>query len=139
MTEAIRLDPKWAVAYYNRGSAYEKRGEIDKSIADYTKAIRLNPTLARAYYNRGLAYSRNGDKTKAEEDFAQAKKLGYPILPSPTFEDPSENPPLSYVPVPAMDVPELSGPFYLLPNEPSVPRTPMQGPQPVPDEPTPTR
>ena len=48
-TEAIRLNPKYAEAYYNRGVAYEDKGEHDKAIADFTEAIRLDPKYAKAY------------------------------------------------------------------------------------------
>ena len=34
-SEAIRLDPKRADAYYGRGTAYGHKGEYDKAIADY--------------------------------------------------------------------------------------------------------
>ncbi len=58
-TEAIRLNPKFAKAYVDRGIAYVDRGfdyvnkvkvegEIDKAIADLTEAIRLNPKVAGA-------------------------------------------------------------------------------------------
>ena len=44
-TEAIRLDPKNAEAYCNRGHAYEEKGDYDKAIADCTEAIRLDPKV----------------------------------------------------------------------------------------------
>ena len=37
--------------YYNRGIAYEKKGDFDKAIADYTEVTRLDATDADAYYN----------------------------------------------------------------------------------------
>ena len=43
--EAIRLDPRYAVAYYNRGVAYCDKGDYDRAIADYNEAIRLDPKL----------------------------------------------------------------------------------------------
>jgi len=51
--EAIRLDPKFALAYNNRGAAYGDKNERDRAIADYSEAIRLDPKYAEAYYNRG--------------------------------------------------------------------------------------
>ena len=42
-TEAIRLDPKNAIAFGIRGRAYSKKRNVDGAITDYTEAIRLNP------------------------------------------------------------------------------------------------
>src|SRR5262245_12614166 len=39
--EAIRFDPKDALAYYNRGLAYRAKGDNDGAVADYTEAIKL--------------------------------------------------------------------------------------------------
>ncbi len=62
-TEAIRLDPKNAMAYYNRGRAWYAKGEYDRAIADSTEAIRLDPKNAMAYYNRGRAGAPRGSTT----------------------------------------------------------------------------
>ena len=59
-TEAIRLDPKYARAYNNRGDAWYGKKEYDKAIADYTEAIRLDPEIAEAYNNRGNAWYAQG-------------------------------------------------------------------------------
>ena len=37
-TQAIRLDPKSAVAYCNRGLAWSNKGDFDKAIAAYAEA-----------------------------------------------------------------------------------------------------
>ena len=58
-TEAIRLEPDFALAYHDRGVAHACKGEHDQAIADYTEALRLQPDNAKTYHNRGLAY---GDK-----------------------------------------------------------------------------
>ncbi len=60
-TEAIRLDPKNAVAYLFRGTAYAATrttgSDYDKAIADFTEAIRLDPKNAYAYRCRGEVYA----------------------------------------------------------------------------------
>ena len=58
--QAIRLDPKDATAYNNRGSARYDRKEYDGAIADYDQAIRLDPKYATAYNNRGSARDAKG-------------------------------------------------------------------------------
>ena len=37
-------DPKYALAYTNRGLAYESKGEYDRAIADFSKALEINPS-----------------------------------------------------------------------------------------------
>ncbi|MDR0746687.1 MAG: tetratricopeptide repeat protein [Helicobacteraceae bacterium] len=74
-SQAIKLDPKYALAYYNRGVAYYYLGEYNKAIADYTQAIEFDPKYAPAYHNRGVAYDNLNDHNKAIGDFNQAIKL----------------------------------------------------------------
>ena len=45
-TEAIRLDPTYAEAYYRRGLAYDDMEKVDKAEADFDEAIRLSPDAA---------------------------------------------------------------------------------------------
>ena len=52
--EALRLDPKYAMAAFFRGAAYEKQGDQDRAVADYAYAIRLDERYARAYCDIGL-------------------------------------------------------------------------------------
>ena len=46
-TVAILLDPEFALAYYNRGLAYEEQGKKAEAIADFEKLLTLtdNPQL----------------------------------------------------------------------------------------------
>jgi len=64
-----------AIAYFNRGVAYRKKGEVDRAIADYTEAIALDPNDAIAYSNRGVAYKKKGDKEQAIADFRTALEI----------------------------------------------------------------
>ena len=74
-TDAIRLDPKCALAYCGQGIAYWFKGDYDKAIADFTEAIRLDPNYANAYRNRGLAYKSKHDYDKAIADYTEAIRL----------------------------------------------------------------
>ena len=57
-----------AIAFTNRGRAYEKKGDHDRAIADYSEAIRLDPKDARAVTSRGVAYDAKGDHDRAIAD-----------------------------------------------------------------------
>jgi tetratricopeptide (TPR) repeat protein len=45
-SEALRIDPKVATAFVNRGFAYSKNRDYDRAISDYNEAIRLDPKAA---------------------------------------------------------------------------------------------
>lgn len=70
-TEAIRLNPNDAVAYYDRGTAKNRTGDHDGAIADYTEAIRINPNYTEAYSDRDVAKFEKGDHGGA---FANSKE-----------------------------------------------------------------
>jgi tetratricopeptide (TPR) repeat protein len=74
-TEAIRLDPKYALAHINRGNAYKVKGDYDRAIEDYSEAIRLDPEDALAYFKRGNAYEAKKDYGRAIVDFTEAIQL----------------------------------------------------------------
>ena len=63
------------VVYYNRGNAYDSKGDHDQAIFDFTRAIELNPKYALAYNNRGIAYNSKGDHDRAISDFTRAIEL----------------------------------------------------------------
>ena len=74
-SDAMRLDPKSALAFTNRGVAYVRKGDMDRAIADFSEAIRLDPNYALASSNRGIAYARKGDNDRAIADFNEAIRL----------------------------------------------------------------
>jgi lipoprotein NlpI len=75
LDQAIRLDPKDAGAYGNRGDAWRAKGDLDRAIADYDEAIRINPKNAFWYFNRGVGNLYAGALPKALADLNQASEL----------------------------------------------------------------
>jgi tetratricopeptide (TPR) repeat protein len=70
-TEAIRLNPQSAIAYYNRGRAWTGKSEYDQAIADYSDAIRLDSQYTNAYIDRGLSWDSKGEHDKAIAEYDQ--------------------------------------------------------------------
>ncbi|MEB3151352.1 MAG: tetratricopeptide repeat-containing serine protease family protein, partial [Sphaerospermopsis sp.] len=68
-TEAIKINPNDALAYYNRGIARDDLGDKQGAIDDYNQAIKINPNYANAYNNRGIVRNDLGDKQGAIDDF----------------------------------------------------------------------
>jgi tetratricopeptide (TPR) repeat protein len=58
---AIKSDPDYAIAYFNRGLAYANLGNSDDAIADFTTALKLEPNDAIAYRNRAVSHEQKGD------------------------------------------------------------------------------
>jgi tetratricopeptide (TPR) repeat protein len=73
-TEAIRLKPDYAYAYFNRGNARRGKGDHDGALKDYAEAIRLKPDYANAYYNRGIVQRDKGDPASAKAAIADFQK-----------------------------------------------------------------
>ena len=74
-SHVIKRNPRYPVAYNNRGSAYGDKGDLEKAIKDFSKAIELKPDFAEVYCNRGSTYSRKEDLEKAMKDFDKAIEL----------------------------------------------------------------
>lgn len=62
--EAIKIDPKDALAHNNLGNMQRELKDYDGAIASYRKAIELNPKSLNPYVNLGnvLLYSKNQPK-----------------------------------------------------------------------------
>jgi lipoprotein NlpI len=80
-SQAIKLNPKFAKAYNNRGIAYVGKSQYDLAIADFNKAIELDQKNGKVYNNRAVAYWYKGEKDKAAQDVQKAKSLGIKINP----------------------------------------------------------
>ena len=59
-----------ALAYFNRGNAFDDNGDHDGAIDDYTQSIKLKADYELTYLNRGLSYMAKQDYDNALADFA---------------------------------------------------------------------
>jgi lipoprotein NlpI len=66
------LEKNLAVAFYNRGVAYDDKDEPARAFADYNQAIRHDPKNASAFYNRGNSYRAKGEHDRAIGDYSEA-------------------------------------------------------------------
>jgi tetratricopeptide (TPR) repeat protein len=74
--EAIRVDPKLALAYYGRGILLATRERAyRRAIIDFDKVLMPEPTNVRAFIRRGEAYSQIGDFGHALADLDRALEL----------------------------------------------------------------
>ena len=75
-SEAIRLNPEFVIALYNRGFVHMRKGNLEDAISDFDEAIRLKPDHANAFYNRAEIFQRQGQSAAAIADLQQYLKLG---------------------------------------------------------------
>ena len=69
----IQKEPeKVPFAYYNRGVAFYRVGQMDRAIEDYSKAIALDPSYSKAYANRGFVFEKIAQPDKAIADYDRA-------------------------------------------------------------------
>jgi len=72
----IKLSPRNAFAWFNKGNMLIKRGDYNKAIEAYNTALSIKPDLAEAYYNRGYLYLKNGNRQGGIADLSKAGELG---------------------------------------------------------------
>jgi tetratricopeptide (TPR) repeat protein len=75
-TEAIDLQPKFALAYYSRGKAREAQGDSNKAVIDFTVSIYLDPDDSDTYYRRASVYEQQGKIRDAIDDYQHYLDLG---------------------------------------------------------------
>ena len=62
-------------AVYNRAFSYDKLGQHEKALADYTRALQMQPNNSTAYHNRGNTLEKMGRLEAAMVDFSRAAEL----------------------------------------------------------------
>ncbi|MCC6849766.1 MAG: tetratricopeptide repeat protein [Deltaproteobacteria bacterium] len=79
---AIRCNPRWPLAYFNRGNVRHERGDYVGAEGDHATVIALRPDEPDAYNNRGWARQALGDFAGAAADYERALALAPPDWPS---------------------------------------------------------
>ncbi len=75
-SNAIAVNPRHARAYHYLAFAYERKGEFDEAIANYSVVINLEQEfLADAYNNRGNVHFKKNEVDTAISGFSEAIKL----------------------------------------------------------------
>ena len=79
------MDHTFAMAFNNRGIAYDNLDQVARAVEDYDEAIRLNPQLALAYLNRASAYIdlNKPEQARADLDIACRLDKGYCLSDNP--------------------------------------------------------
>ncbi|MBI1321795.1 tetratricopeptide repeat protein [bacterium] len=72
LTEAIKIDPKLAIAYVNRANAFHSKKEYDSALADLKQAKALGENTMLLHDIAGLCHIGKEDYDKAIESFTQA-------------------------------------------------------------------
>jgi tetratricopeptide (TPR) repeat protein len=74
-TAAIKLTPKKAELFMERGNAQFDKGEFDRAILDYSEALRLDFKGAEPFHNRGMALANKEGFDRAIADYTEALRL----------------------------------------------------------------
>ena len=57
-SKAVAADPRWPVAWHNRGYAYWRLSQYPRAVYDLGRAVRLKPNYYQAWQLRGRCFSR---------------------------------------------------------------------------------
>ena len=59
-SRAIRLDPQYVSAYFNRGLIYYEQGQPQRALADFDKVLEIDPKNERARKGREFIVKQQG-------------------------------------------------------------------------------
>lgn len=82
--KAVELDPTYADAFHNLGSAYAEQGKWDEAVGAYKKALAqtIYASPENTYNNLGYAYWALDRRKEAEDAFRAALQLEPKLVPS---------------------------------------------------------
>jgi tetratricopeptide (TPR) repeat protein len=76
LSRVVKIDPRYATAFVNRGSAFRALGQWEAALESYAQALALDANLAEAHYNRGVVLQKlqRGEEALASYDTAIAAR-----------------------------------------------------------------
>ena len=74
LREALKYDPKLALAHYHLGRVLESEGRDESAIDEYKSAAALDEKLAEPLYSLGRLYRRQDRTAEAESALAEYKR-----------------------------------------------------------------
>lgn len=75
-SKSIKINPKYAQSYNNRGYTYLRLRDFDKSLPEFNKALELKPDYYNALKNRADTYIYLKDYKNAQKDLENAITIG---------------------------------------------------------------
>jgi len=73
--KAIKINPKDAEAWFNKGAALANLGKYAEEVKCYDKAIKINPNYDKAWYNKGVTLRNLGKYAEAVKCYDNAIKI----------------------------------------------------------------
>lgn len=74
-SKSIQLNPKFALAYLDRGRVCHALKVKSNALQDFSKAVELGPELWTAYFNRAMVRSDLGDRDGSNSDYDEVVRL----------------------------------------------------------------
>ena len=75
LNTAIRIDPGFTDALYNRGIVNDRLQDFENALKDFTVCINSNPYYTDAYFGRGNIFRQMGNTDNAIKDFSTVIRL----------------------------------------------------------------
>jgi superkiller protein 3 len=76
MQRLVEKDPsRRAIAYFNLGVGYTKKGMIAEAVVMFKRSLELQPRNSQIYYYLGCAYLSQGMNEEAEKEFQKALEV----------------------------------------------------------------